>query len=156
MTIKIPLTQNKFALIDAEDFGKISAHSWCYHQSGYAFRGMRIGGKNQIIRMHREITQAPQELEVDHINGDKLDNRKANLRLVTRQQNSFNTGPRKGSKSQFKGVGWFSRDRKWRARIMLNGKEIHLGLFEREIDAAEAYNSAALEFFGEFARLNKL
>ncbi|WP_368859199.1 HNH endonuclease [Cohnella sp. GbtcB17] len=152
----IQLTQGRVAIVDDEDFKWLSQFSWCYHQSGYAMRGARVNGRNQTYRMHRQIMDAQAGTEIDHINGNRLDNRKSNLRVTDRQQNSFNTRSRKGSLSNYKGVGWFARDGKWRARIMLDRKEIHLGLFDTEHEAAEAYNREAVRLFGQYAKLNQL
>jgi hypothetical protein len=94
-------------------------------------------------------------MEVDHINGDGLDNRKSNLRLATRAQNGCNLRPQQGKSSRFKGVAWHVCG-KWRAHISPNRTQIALGLFDDEIDAALAYDMAALAQFGEFARPNFL
>jgi hypothetical protein len=90
----------------------------------------------------------------DHINHNGLDNRRANLRLCTPQQNSFNQRPRRNSTSIYKGVSWNSEVRKWKAEIKHNGRTISIGYFEKEQDAAIAYDDYAAELFGEFAWLN--
>jgi hypothetical protein len=89
--------------------------------------------------------------DLDHINGDKRDNRIANLRLATRPQNCANMGPHKGNKSGVKGVSWCTRDKRWIAGIRINGKRKHLGSFSSIADAAAVYERAASERFGEFA-----
>ncbi len=105
--------------------------------------------------MHREIIKAPDNLFVDHINLNGLDNRKANLRLATKIQNSRNTPKMKRkTSSKYKGVSYQKRDRIWRAKIKINRRDKHLGSFRDEIDAAEAYDKAAHKYFGEFARPN--
>jgi len=93
---------------------------------------------------------------VDHINGNGLDNRRCNLRLCEHKQNMANQGSRKNTSSKYKGVTFYKRDQKWQAKISPNGKTIHLGYFDSEIEAAKAYNRKAVEVFGEFARLNDL
>jgi len=98
---------------------------------------------------------------VDHINGNRLDNRKSNLRFVTNQQNIFNSQKRQliisgGNPSKYKGVTWMTDRNKWRSRITLDGREFHLGVFESEQEAALAYNKAAIKFYGEYANLNKI
>jgi hypothetical protein len=102
--------------------------------------------------MHKLITGWPQ---TDHINHDGLDNRRGNLRPVTTIQNQQNRRPRAIASSKYKGV-CRHRDRKWLARICINGTQYHLGLFVTEEDAALAYNAAALEAFGEYAYLNQI
>lgn len=93
---------------------------------------------------------------IDHINGDKSDNRFENLRLSNQSQNSANSRTPKNNTSGFKGVCWHKKAKKWAARIKVNRQEIYLGLFKTKEEAAEAYNKAALEHFGEFARLNEI
>ena len=153
MTKSITLTQGKSVLVDDEDFEKLNQHKWYYHQ-GYAFRkaGPRIFQVS--IFMHREIMQTPDGMETDHINGDSLDNRRENLRICTHAENLRNRKMNSGNKSGYKGVYWFSQRGKWRAAITLNGKNVHLGLFTDPADAAKAYDKAAQEHFGEFARTN--
>lgn len=91
--------------------------------------------------------------EIDHINGDKSDNRLENLRDVTHRQNMWNKGPQE-STSKYKGVHWHTANKKWRATLWNGSSKIHLGMFECEKEAAFAYDLAAKEVFGEFARLN--
>ena len=102
--------------------------------------------------MHREIINAPAGMQIDHINGNGLDNRKANLRLCNNAQNQQNRRKRSRATSLFKGVGW--HDNRWRARITVNGKQIEIGRFKSEFLAAEAYDQKAIELFSEFANLN--
>jgi hypothetical protein len=105
--------------------------------------------------MHREILNAPAGVFVDHKDGDGLDNRKENLRIVTSAQNQQNR--RKISRkttSKYKGVYFRRENKKYCALICCKGKRMHLGYFDNEIDAAKAYDQAAKKFFGEFARLN--
>ncbi|MBG9769668.1 hypothetical protein ABD75_11005 [Bacillus vallismortis] len=93
---------------------------------------------------------------VDHRNHDTLDNRRANLRLCSIGENNRNRKYSKHNTSEYKGVGWHKTNGRYRARIKFNGKSIHLGYFKTEIEAAEAYNKAAIKFHGEFAEINKL
>ena len=86
--------------------------------------------------------------------GDGLNNQKANLRICTRSQNKMNGKSYKNSSSKYKGIWWVKKNKKWRVRIRLNNKTIHLGYFKDETEAAKAYDSKAKELFGEFARLN--
>lgn len=94
--------------------------------------------------------------KVDHINGDGLDNRRSNLRVVTHAENLTNRSGWKKSSSKYKGVTWFKRDSKWQAKICPKGKTIHLGYFDSEIDAAKAYNEAAKIYFNSACKLNEV
>jgi|SRR5690606_5995401 len=154
MAKEIPLTQGKVAIVDDEDFEWLSRYRWAYNKRlGYAQRSIRKDGKLASLAMHRAIMQPPPGMQVDHINGDRLDNRRCNLRIVTNQQNSFNRQPQKAT-SQYKGVGWYKPYQKWRAKIKINGKTKHLGYFDDEKEAALAYDRAARELFGEYAKTN--
>jgi AP2 domain. len=125
------------------------------HPSGvYARRTSYVNGNKVEVKMHRLVTNAPEDKQVDHKNGNKLDNRKENLRLCTNTENQQNRQSVRGS-SKFKGVDWNKRAGKWRARVEDGDKSIFLGHFIEETDAAEAYNKAATELFGEFAYLNE-
>lgn len=105
--------------------------------------------------MHQEIIEVPEGMVVDHINHDSMDNRCANLRPATFSQNMCHRRKRSGAKtSKYKGVYWKKKNRKWVARIGFQKKEIHLGYFRSEIDAARAYDRAARKYHGEFASLN--
>lgn len=155
MSKEIPLTQGKVAIVDDEDYSMLSQYRWFLHTTGCAIRHFGHGRKDRrMIRMHREIMNAPKELQVDHINGDKLDNRRSNLRLATNSQNQMNCRKRYGNDSKYKGVCWHWQNSKWRANIKIDGKQTHLGLFLNEIDAAKAYDDAARKYFGEFAKTN--
>ncbi len=157
----IPLSQNLYALVDGEDHEELSKHKWYAdkgHNTYYARRQTLIqNGKHQTVRMHRLIMNAPIDMEIDHRNGCGLDNRKANLRPATHQQNHFNQRFQRGKKSsRYKGVALHKHSKKWLAKIQSNNKQTHLGCFENEKDAALAYNQAAIKYFGEFARLNNV
>jgi len=104
--------------------------------------------------MHRFILNAPRHKLVDHIDGNGLNNRKANLRLCNHSQNAWNRRPNSGCHSKYKGVYWNKDKKKWHATISKSYKRIHLGYFDNEIEAARAYDKKAKEFFGEFAYLN--
>lgn len=156
---EIVLTREKTALVDDEDFEELNKYKWCTYSGPwgcYAVRALpRSGGKHRIVRMHRSILDAPDGIQVDHINHNTLDNRRENLRLCTNLENSRNRISIRGS-SRYKGVGWHKQRSKWRAYIKVNGKDISLGLFTKEVDAAVVYNNAAIEHFGEFANLNEV
>lgn len=150
-TCLIPLSQGRHAIVDRDIYPFLSQHKWSYSASGGGY-AVRVVLRKTIL-MHRFILQAPKGVQVDHINGDPLDNRRCNLRLATAQQNRRNMAPRSG-KSKYKGVCTF--ESRWRASITVDYKTIHLGLFPTEIQAARAYNEAAIRYFGEFARLNDI
>jgi len=161
---KIELTQGKSAIVDADDFDRVNEFKWQYNKAGtgYARRIQHIGMKDgkqirKTISMHRFIMGVEDsKVHVDHINHDTLDNRKSNLRLCTHVENMRNQKNRKGGSSKYKGVYKFSRNLGWsfRSRIVFNQKDVYLGTFANERDAAIAYNKAALHYFGEFALLN--
>jgi hypothetical protein len=152
---QIPLTKGKFAIVDDEDFEFLSQWKWCAACGGkYAGRYETINGKRTGILMHRVIAKTPLGMDTDHINMDKLDNRKINLRVCTRRQNLMNKKSEPNSTSKFRGVFLNKKLNKWSAQIKVEGKRTHLGTFKNEEDAAQAYNFVAFEHFGEFARLN--
>ncbi|OQY87141.1 MAG: hypothetical protein B6D41_12220 [Chloroflexi bacterium UTCFX4] len=146
----------KVALVDDEDFRGVNERKWNYTTAGAITFDRQT---RKLILMHRLILNAPQGMKVIHLNDDKMDNRRDNLRLVTAAEVSHHS--RKLSQnvtSKFKGVHR-SRKRKaarWRSTIAVNGKIIQLGAFDSEQDAARAYNEAAIQHYGEFARLNKV
>ena len=149
----IPLTQGKFAIVDAEDYPRLSRYKWYACKKRHIFYACRRKG-NKIVSMHREIINAPEELLVDHIDRDGLNNRKSNLRLCTIAQNNRNSSPHRNAASKYKGVSWTKCCRKWRARIRPNRRTIYLGLFDDEIEAARTYDRKAEQLFGQFAYLN--
>jgi len=152
----IPLTQNAHVIIDAEDFISLCNRKWSLWQKTQSqSRYARSNEKGKTIYMHREIMNAPKGMEIDHINGNGLDNRKSNLRVCTKAQNQQNAKKRTGKSSVFKGVCWEKDRRKWRASIKpVNKKRFNIGRFISEIDAAKAYDVEALYYFGEFAKTN--
>ena len=127
---KIKLTQNKYVLVDDEDYEWLNQWKWCFN-SHYAARNVYHGKKVSSILMHRLINNTPEGKQTDHINRNKLDNRRKNLRSVTRSQNMRNKGK--------KGYSWHKRTKKWYAKITLNGKRVSLGYFTKESDARRAY-----------------
>jgi HNH endonuclease len=153
---QIPLTRGYVALVDDDDFKFVSQFSWHVYigKSGiYAMAWTRrVNGVRLKVRMHKAILPFP---EIDHRDGDGLNNQKHNLRACTRQQNIQNTKARSGTLSPYKGVILERKNGKWRASIMpANGIRISLGAYFTQEEAARAYDTAAKEHFGEFARLN--
>lgn len=146
-----PNVENEFSfLIDYDDL-KLIVHKYVYINT-YGYPCVKINRKNLLL--HRLVMNEPADLEIDHVNGDKLDLRKINLRKCTRMQNSDNIGHRSNNTSGFKGVIWDKRNKKWKSIIGHNNKQIYLGRFENKEDAATAYNEAATKYHGEFAKLN--
>jgi hypothetical protein len=156
---EIQLTKGKVAIVDDSDFEWLSKDKWYCSNYGYAVRNKKIP-RQGMIWMHREITQAPAGMEVDHINGDALDNQKSNLRICTGSQNKENTRRRTNNQSGYKGVHWHKQpsghdlSKGWRAVIKKNKNTIHLGYFDNPVEAALAYDEAAKKYFGEFAKTN--
>ena len=168
----IELTQNKKAMVDDEDFEWLNSFKWYYHcakrktgrKTGYAMRDVSLGfDKNhkrlwKHIYMHREINKTPEDMLTDHQDGNGLNNQRFNLRTATRSLNGFNRGRDNNNASSdiYKGVYWHKQISRWYSRIAFNGKDKYLGTFDTARDAAKAYNLAALEYHGEFARLNNV
>jgi hypothetical protein len=155
----IPVGQGKYALVDADDYDRLSKYKWQLWSSGhtsYAFRwsSTRGGKKRHRILMHREIIAIPEGLVCDHANRKALDNRKANLRPATSSQNSCNTRNRAHTASRCRGVTREARSNRWMARIKVNARQIYLGAFDDKVEAAKAYDTAAKKYHGEFAVLN--
>lgn len=148
---------NKYTIIDNEDYEWLKESNWFIGGGGYAVKNFtkkknpRESGTSRL--MHRLIIN-PEESELtDHINGNRLDNRKSNLRLCTGWQNAMNTRSNSNS-TGFKGVRYIKNRGRYAARITYNYKEIYLGYYKTAIEAADSYNKAALLYFGEFAHLN--
>jgi len=153
----IPLRPKGTAIIDAEDADKVLPYKWRIISGGYAARCRRRadGPGPFYIRLHAVILGEPSEgTEPDHISGNRLDNRKQNLRPATRSQNLMNKGMQSNNQSGYRGVHWFKHASLWTAKIQKNRQVTHLGYFHTPEEAAHAYDGAARELFGEFARLN--
>ena len=153
------MTQGKFAIIDPEDFEKLNSHKW--HVTGcdknfYANRYLgRINGTKKFISMHRFIMQPPPGFVVDHIDGVGFNNTRVNLRIVTIAQNVYNSKKAANqTSSKYKSVCYDKTRNKFRADIKYNGHRKFLGHFDNEIDAAKAYDKAATELYGDYAKLN--
>lgn len=155
---EIKLTRGLIAIIDEEDYAAISNLKWfaCPSQTGafYAVRSSHIGRKNFRVSMHSVINGTPFGMCTDHINGNTLDNRRANLRTCTKAENNRNRGACKGKHLGLKGTYFHKKRRKWHASIQVNGVSRHIGVFVNPYDAARAYDKAASELHGHFAKLN--
>jgi hypothetical protein len=156
----IPLTQGRFALVDDVD-ADLGAMKWYAYKGKtaktfYARRNLpRVNGRQTVRALHEDIARrmgivgAP-----DHADRNGLNNRRDNLRPASDGLNNANQGIRVDNVSGYKGVSWRDRTRKWHAQIQVCGKKRHLGFFSDLIEAAKAYDRAALEAFGEFAVVN--
>jgi hypothetical protein len=154
---EIPLTGKKGAglitKVSPEDYEWLSQYKISLSH-GYGFAARKIDGVYRSFFVHRAILNAPKGKQVDHINHDLLDNRRENLRLVSQQQNQWNMRTSTG-RSKYKGVIWNKQKNRWMGLITLDGKTKYLGLFHDEWEAAQAYNKAAKELFGEYAYVNQ-
>lgn len=150
----IPLTQGKFAIVDEEDYTKVIIYNWKLLRLSHRLEYVRASHKGKKIYLHRLIMGFPENKCIDHKNHNGLDNRKENLRKCTRAENNMNIPKRKESKSKFKGIFWHPKANKWCAQISINNKMCHIGLFNKEEDAAMAYDEKARIFYGEFACTN--
>lgn len=155
-TVLIPITKGCFIIVDAEDAPSVSKRKWHLKEnvSGNQYAVTCINGKS--VRLHRMLLQASMNMEVDHINGDGLDNRRANLRVCIHSQNQANQKKNmklKNVSSKYKGV---SRKPSGSFQVVLTKdyKKICIGVFKCEIEAAKAYDAAALKHFGKFSNLN--
>jgi hypothetical protein len=160
---RIPLTQGKYAIVDPERYEELAKYKWfvSWQRGGiYAVRMVRAkkGSKvrQKTVRMHRVIIGDGGGEIVDHINHNGLDNRIANLRVATSQQNMWNARKRRcNCSSKYKGVHRLKRKNKWRARITFNGRGILIGDFDTEKEAGMAYDARARQLFGDYASLNE-
>lgn len=135
------------ALIDLDDIDRCRDHRWSFkNDSGY------VTNVRQLGYLHRYIMNASNDVVVDHINGNKLDNRKSNLRVCTMAENRFNNKTYITNNSGYPGVSWHKKSNKWRARIQVHGRQIYLGVFESLDDAIHARRQAEIEYFGEYNR----
>ena len=157
----ISLTQNKFAVLDDDDYENALRFTWHYKPSlhtGYARTTGHLGyiGGRRIkcqMYLHRLIMRPPYGMQIDHINQNGLDCRRSNMRLSTKSQNQYNKRSHNGF-SQYKGVSWDKEAAKWRADINKNGKHHFIGRYSTETDAALAYDEAARNLAGEYACTN--
>lgn len=154
LTKFLALSQGFESLVDASDFDYLSQYSWHYSH-GYAKSRIKTSEGWKYFYLHRFLLNAAKGVQIDHINGDSLDNRKCNLRICNNQQNSMNTGLSKNNTSGFKGVSLERKTNKWWAKLMYNRKVVHIGFYHNKEDAAREYDKAAIEFFGEFALTNE-
>lgn len=139
-------------IVSREDVEYLRQFKWRLLHAWTVYAQTTIAGR--VTTMHQLLMNPPDELCVDHVNGNGLDNRRSNLRLATNQQNQANSQKKTPATSRFKGVSWSKTKQKWRAYICPARKYIHLGYFTSEEEAARAYDTAASKIFGDFARPN--
>lgn len=156
---EIQLTQGKVTLVDDQDFDFLNQWKWFAHRDRntfYAERAVCPNGRKyqKTLLMHRVILGVPANLQTDHVDGNGLNNSRANLRICTNQENQRNRIAQPNTTSRFKGVAFHKSTGKWQSFIVVNKKSHYLGLFDSEVEAAHAYNEAAQQLFGEFAKLN--
>jgi len=159
MPTAIPLTKGAVALIDHYDLEWLSQFRWCFAWNGYAVHYYaNEHGRRKTLYMHREIFtrilgyDIPPNMQVDHINHNRIDNRRSNLRLATRSQNQAHKGRPVNNTSQYKGVSFNTG--KWEARIRYSGQRIHLGRYDDALTAALMYDAASRLLNREFAGCN--
>lgn len=161
MILKVPSANDGVhnVLIDSEDYELISKYKWHVHKWRYVFyvqAWTNINGKGKTLLMHKLILGAKRKEIVDHIDGNGLNNQKTNLRICTNTQNCWNQRIAKNNTTGFKGVTFVKATKRYRARIRVNSKLILVGDFKTAQEAGEAYNWAALNHYGDFARLNPI
>jgi hypothetical protein len=142
-------------IVDDDVFEEISTYTWRLDGAGYPYRSWLKKGEYGCISLHRQLMGLARgdKREVDHINGNKLDNRIENLRICTRAENQRNVRMIRSNKSGFKGVAKHQKSERWRAQIQVNKKQIFLGIFDTPEEASAAYVEAAMKYFGQFANI---
>lgn len=161
---EIPLSNGMVALVDDEDWETLSQYRWHANprphrasrggRNWYAYRQEYRDGTTKTLSMHRQILGAKQGQDIDHRDGNGLNNCRSNLRFASKSQNMANRDVPKPAASGFRGVSWRPEKSKWYARINAFCRTRHLGYFHSPEQAARAYDRAAAELFGDFARLN--
>lgn len=148
----IVLTQGKFAIVDDEDYQELSKYKWYVGSRGYAIRHPKMikGIRKGHIAMHRIIINAPDGMEVDHRDGNRLNNQKVNLRICTRKQNLHNQKTAKNNKSGYRGISYRNKDQVWVASLACDGK-IYSRWCKTKQKAIETWNMLAKKYYGEFA-----
>ena len=151
---KIELTQGKYAIVDDNDYAYLSQWNWNCNKNNRAFYAVRTVNHSGKMNMHRQLIGDVEGKVCDHINGDGLDNRRSNLRHATHSENMRNRKLNLNNTTGYKVVSWRPKPNKWESSIRVNGKYRYLGRFSTLMEASEAYNSAALRYFGKFSKLN--
>jgi hypothetical protein len=142
-------------IVDDEDFEIFNKYRWFISEDGYVRHIFNTKTKILVSYLHRKIMNCPKGKMVDHINHDKLDNRKENLRIVSNSENQMNQKVRKSS-SKYKGVYWNNHCKNWISQLKCKNKLFYLGIFNSEVEAAKVYNEKDKELFGKYAKLNEV
>lgn len=149
---EIRLPHDKYAIVDDGDFDNLNKHKWHINTKGYAIRhGKSDDGLDRGVRMHREIMCAPEDMQVDHINRNKLDNRKSNLRLCNNSQNHMNKDKRVDNSSGYPGVSWSKISNKWHVYLNIDGVRKNLGFYSDIKEAIKVRKEAEKIHYKEFA-----
>ena len=151
----VPLTQGRTAIIDAADAALVGGRNWYLFarlDTAYARASDYSGAKQRTVLLHRVLMGEPEGLEVDHDDGDGLNNRRGNLRVATHSQNMRNSRISRRNTSGFKGVYFHKKAGKWASQIKFNGKKKYIGCFASPEEAHEAYCRASKELHGDFGR----
>lgn len=150
----VPLTKGQVAIANADDLELLSKFNWCC-SSGYAVTNIQLlNGKRKLLQMHRLLLNPPEDLQIDHIDGNRLNNCRENLRICSHAENQRNRSRNSTNTSGFKGVSWDKQRERFRASIKFNDKQKHLGYFDDPQEAAAAYDAAAIELHKDFACTN--
>lgn len=147
----IQLSNAMLSIVDVSDLNKLLPYNWHFSSHGYAYRKLHVNATQKTIYMHHYVFGKKLGHVVDHINGDKLDNRKSNLRFCSNKENVRKQKIRTNNKTGVRGISIKKTTGKFQATIMVDGKSIHLGYFHHLKDASAAYSIAAKNHFGEFA-----
>lgn len=152
----IELSKGKYAKVDDCDFDALNKFNWSLMGHGYASRVEIVNGKRHNIHMHRVIMGTPEGMDTDHINMDRIDNQRHNLRICTRSENIMNQPKYKKGNSIFRGVHFNKKSGKWVATAHKQRKVFNLGYFKTPEEAARVYNKKVLELYGSFSKVNVL
>ena len=153
---RIKLTQGKWATVDDADYPRLSKYTWHLLKSGYAVRvATKRDGAKERIYMQRDILRVPTDVTIGRVRNDRRrNNQRSNLRITTPSHSQANRLRQSNNTSGYKGVEKFKKQNIWRAQIVDNYRKIHLGCFKTAVEAAFAYDKAAVKYHDEFARLN--
>ena len=155
-TVEILFPNGDSFFIDREDFVKVSAYTWHKGKRGYpiAHTSRKDVDGHKTITLHRYLLGFPQNCDIDHIDGNKMNNRRSNLLICSHQQNSFNQKMRNTNTSGYYGVSQMKSCGRYEAYIHVDGKKKYLGLYKTAEEAAQVRDDAAIIYFGKFAKLN--